>query len=143
MVLNTRTSGNSITHGLRNSKLDKSTKAFLSSGPMPMSGSSSQSPPKRRQQGTGLGGAKRHRKKTGSERENISSASIRRLARKGGVKRMSGHVYPAIREVIDDFITTIVSDAFLYTELARRKTITSMDIVQSLRRHGKPIYGFN
>ena len=144
MPSNTRTSGNGVTHGLRHRKLDKSTEAFLLSDSAPMSGpSSSQSPPKRRQKGTGLGGAKRHRKKQGAGRENISLASIRRLARKGGVKRMSGHVYPAIREVVNDFIATIVSDAFLYTELARRKTISSMDIVQSLRHHGKPIYGFD
>ena len=43
--------------------------------------------------GLGKGGAKRHRKILRNNIQGITKAAIRRLARRGGVKRMSGLIY--------------------------------------------------
>jgi histone H3/H4 len=36
----------------------------------------------------------------------------------------------------------IVRDAVTYTEHARRKTVTAMDVVYAFKRQGRTIYGF-
>ncbi|KAL0721887.1 hypothetical protein Bca4012_036486 [Brassica carinata] len=69
--------------------------------------------------GLGKGGAKRHRKVLRDNIQGITKPAIRRLARRGGVK-----------------------DAVTYTEHARRKTVTAMDVVYALKRQGRTLYGF-
>ena len=93
--------------------------------------------------GLGKGGAKRHRKIL---RDHIISPlrkpEIRRLARRGGVKRISGLIYEEIRGVVKIFLENVLRDAISYTEHAKRKTVTAMDIVYALKRQGRSIYGF-
>ena len=48
--------------------------------------------------GLGKGGAKRHRKVLRDNIQGITKPAIRRLARRGGVKRISGLVYEEVRE---------------------------------------------
>ncbi|CAB4427277.1 unnamed protein product [Rhizophagus irregularis] len=57
--------------------------------------------------GLGKGGAKRHRKILRDNIQGITKPAIRRLARRGGVKRISEH--------------------------AKRKTVTSLDVVYALK----------
>jgi histone H4 len=92
--------------------------------------------------GLGKGGAKRHRKVLRGNMEGISRPAIRRLARRGGVKRLSGLVYEETREVLKNFLTDVIRDAITYTEHARRKTVTANDVVYALRRRGRTLYGF-
>ena len=105
--------------------------------------------------GLGKGGAKRHRKVL---RDNIQAKSsplntliifnaqgitkpaIRRLARRGGVKRISGLIYEETRGVLkvierwdlcycfcfEVFLENVIRDAVTYTEHAKRKTVTAM-----------------
>ena len=40
------------------------------------------------------------------------------------------------------FLGQVIMDAVTYTEHARRKTVTAMDVVYALKRQGRPIYGF-
>ena len=47
--------------------------------------------------GLGKGGAKRHRKVLRDNIQGITKPAIRRLARRGGVKRISGYVLLATR----------------------------------------------
>lgn len=47
--------------------------------------------------GLGKGGAKRHRKVLRDNIQGITKPAIRRLARRGGVKRISGLVYEEVR----------------------------------------------
>ncbi|THV78014.1 hypothetical protein D6D29_08022 [Aureobasidium pullulans] len=77
---------------------------------------------------TGLGGkglgkstAKRHR----------------RLARRGGVKRISATIYDEVRAALKDRLKLVP------TQCTVRKTITVPDVVFVLNRHGTPIYGFD
>ncbi|KAI3698148.1 hypothetical protein L6452_31260 [Arctium lappa] len=65
--------------------------------------------------GLGKGGAKRHRKVLRDNIQGITKPAIRRLARRGGVKRIKH---------------------------ARRKTVTAMDVVYALKRQGRTLYGF-
>ncbi|KAI5432657.1 hypothetical protein KIW84_020093 [Lathyrus oleraceus] len=77
--------------------------------------------------GLGKGGAMRHRRVLRDNIRGITKPAIRRLARRGGVKRINERV---------------IRDAVAYTEHARRKTVTAMDVVHALKRQGKTLYGF-
>ncbi|KZP07857.1 histone-fold-containing protein, partial [Athelia psychrophila] len=68
--------------------------------------------------------------------------SIRRLARRGGVKRISGRIYEETRGVIKIFLENAIRDTVTYTDYAKRKTITSLDVVHALKRSGRTLYGF-
>ena len=72
----------------------------------------------------------------------ITKPAIRRLARRGGVKRISHHIYDETRTVLRGFLENVVRDAVVYTEHARRKTVTAMDVVYALKRQGRSLYGF-
>jgi histone H4 len=72
----------------------------------------------------------------------ITKAAIRRLARRGGVKRISGQVYEETRGCIRVFLEHVLRGAITYTEHARRKTVTAMDVVHALRFQGRSLYGF-
>ena len=74
--------------------------------------------------------------------EGITKPAIRRLARRGGVKRISFSIYKQIREVLSGFLRNVVRDAITYTEHAKRKTVTAMDVVYALKRQGRTLYGF-
>ena len=93
--------------------------------------------------GLGKGGAKRHRKAVLRDNiQGITKPAIRRLARRGGVKRISGLIYEETRSVLKTFMENIIKDATTYTEHAGRKTVTAMDVVYALKRNGKTLYGF-
>ena len=68
--------------------------------------------------------------------------AIRRLARRGGVKRISGLIYEETRGVLKVFLENVIRDAVTYTEHARRKTVTALDVVYALKRQGRTLYGF-
>ena len=126
----------------------------------------------------GKGGAKRHRKVLRdniqvkclvwkfwgwncfdiSVEQGITKPAIRRLARRGGVKRISGLIYEETRGVLKVmvnfhlfllhhsfskvFLENVIRDAVTYTEHAKRKTVTAMDVVYALKRQGRTLYGF-
>ena len=93
--------------------------------------------------GVGKTTAKRHSRKTQrSILEGVTKPSIRRLARRGGVKRISYYIYDYAREVLKTFLTGAVKDSITYTEHAKRKTVTAMDVVYALKRQGRTLYGF-
>ena len=92
--------------------------------------------------GLGKGGAKRHKKVLRDNIQGITKPAIRRMARRGGVKRISGLIYEETRSVLKDFLEKVVRDTVTYTVHARRKTVTSMDVVYALKRQGRTIYGF-
>ncbi|KAK8106299.1 Histone-fold [Apiospora kogelbergensis] len=103
---------------------------------------------------SGKSGAKRHRKVL---RDNINGINthtdilsscaaakpdIRRLARRGGVKRISAHVYQETRGALRSYVEMVLRDATTYCEYRKAKTITLNDILHALRRHGRPVWGF-
>ncbi len=74
--------------------------------------------------------------------KGITKPAIRRLARRGGVKRISGLIYDETREVLSKFVKSVIQDSIIYMEHSRRKTVTVMDIVYALKRQGRALYGF-
>jgi len=84
----------------------------------------------------------RHRKVLRDNIKGITKPAIRRLARRGGVKRLSGMIYEPTRNVLKVFLEETIRDAVTYTEHAHRKTVTTMDVVYSLKRRGRTLYGF-
>jgi histone H4 len=87
--------------------------------------------------GLGKGGAKRHRKILRDNIQGITKPAIRRLARRGGVKRISAMIYEETRGVLKTFLESVIRDAVTYTEHAKRKTVTSLDVVYALKRQGR------
>jgi histone H4 len=85
---------------------------------------------------------KRHRKVLRDTLHGITNPAIRRLARRGGVKRISALIYEETRVVLKHFLRDIMRDALMYTEYARRKTCTAGDVVHALKRNGYFLYGF-
>ncbi|THW58050.1 hypothetical protein D6D02_08136 [Aureobasidium pullulans] len=99
---------------------------------------------------TGLGGkglgkstAKRHRKILRDNINGITKGSIRRLARRGGVKRISATIYDEVRAALKDRLKLLLHDICAILECTVRKTITVPDVVFVLNCHGTPIYGFD
>lgn len=97
--------------------------------------------------GTGKGygkvGAKRHSKKAMRETiMGITKPAIRRLARRGGVKRISALIYDEARTVLKGFLENVIRDSVTYTEHSKRKTVTALDVVYASKRQGRTIYGF-
>jgi len=89
-----------------------------------------------------VGAKKRHRRVVRENIQGITKPAIRRLARRGGVKRISGLIYDESRNVLKIFLENVVRDAVTYTEHARRKTVTALDVVYALKRQGRTLYGF-
>jgi histone H4 len=46
------------------------------------------------------------------------------------------------RGVLKVFLENVIRDAVTYTEHARRKTVTALDVVYALKRQGRTLYGF-
>lgn len=89
------------------------------------------------------GGAKRHEKKTKPVgRTELTLGGIRRLARRGGVKRISAGVYDETRDFVNYFLSIVVKDCAVFTEASKRKTITAMDVIYALKRSGRTLYGY-
>jgi histone H4 len=113
--------------------------------------------------GKGLGkgkfSSKRHRMVQRDSIQGITKPAIRRLARRGGVKRISGLIYEGISHYLYERNTSSSKVVFkfchkrhssvhrfvlflLFKEHSKRKTVTSLDVVYALKRQGRTLYGF-
>ncbi|XP_014208260.1 histone H4-like [Copidosoma floridanum] len=92
--------------------------------------------------GLGKGGAKLHRKVLCDIIQGITKLDIRRLARCRGVQRISGLIYEETRGVPKVFLENVIREAVTYTEHAKRKTVTDMDVVYELKRQRRTFNGF-
>lgn len=92
--------------------------------------------------GLGKAGMKRHRVNLRDNIQGITKPAIRRLARRGGVKRISGLVYEETRQVLKSFLEAVIRDTVTYTAHAKRKTVTALDVVYALKRQGRTLYGY-
>ena len=62
------------------------------------------------------------------------------MARRGGVKRISGLMYEETRGVLNVFLENVIRDTIVYTEHARRKTVSVNDVLYALKRRGSTLY---
>ena len=116
-MMHTREMCPSVLIGMRNTHMGPSVEKFL----MAYSRPTEIAIPKNLNKGTGQGGAKRCRKQTKVVCTKISDASIRKHARRGGVKRISGLVYDMTRKILKKFVTNVLRDTVLYTESAQEQ----------------------
>ena len=94
--------------------------------------------------GKGLrkGGGKPHRKILHENIKGITKPAIRRLASRGGTKLTSGLIYEETQGVLKIFLENVIRDAITYTEHAKGKTVTALDVVYALKRQGRTFYRF-
>ncbi|PHH88526.1 hypothetical protein CDD83_7433 [Cordyceps sp. RAO-2017] len=85
----------------------------------------------------------RHRKILRDTVQGITKPDIRRLARRGGVKRISGGIYPEVRLALKERLESILRMCVIFVEHRNAKTISTQDVIYSLRKIGRPIYGFD
>ena len=72
----------------------------------------------------------------------VTKGSVRRLARRAGIKRISGLLYEETRGVIKSFVESVVSSSVSYTEYARKRTVTCGAVVAALKKRGRVLYGY-
>ena len=73
--------------------------------------------------------------------QRITKAQIRRLARRGGVKRLDERVYEEMRGELRMFLERVICQATLYAEFRRRLTISKLDVMYALKSLGyKTLY---
>ncbi|KAF2808356.1 uncharacterized protein BDZ99DRAFT_464237 [Mytilinidion resinicola] len=95
--------------------------------------------------GLGLGkgkAVKRHRRVLKDSLYGVTKGDIRRLARRGGVKRISANIYDETRAALRARLEKLLKEITAVTEVCGRKTVCVTDVIFVLNRLGSPIYGF-
>lgn len=93
--------------------------------------------------GKGLGQARnlRHRKIIRDNiKDTLSKPAIRRLARRGGVKRIKGTVYESTRGKFSDFLKDNLATTIEVTKHAKRKTVSVNDALYGLKFNNIKLY---
>ena len=71
----------------------------------------------------------------------LKKPAIRRLARRAGVKRISGDVYQITQGAVYKFVGKVVRDAMTVTEHAKKSTIQPSGLIWALKNNGLRLYG--
>ena len=80
--------------------------------------------------------------KKGHNIRGVTKAAIRRLARRGGVKIISGLVYEETRNGLKVSLTSVIDTAVKVTKhQPNRKTVKLGDVLYALTRHDRKLYG--
>ncbi len=73
----------------------------------------------------------------------VGTPSLRRLARRAGVKRIAQPTYQSVREALNAWLRKIVADTACLVENRRRFTVTLPDVLYALKRNGRTLYGWS
>ena len=92
--------------------------------------------------GASKSSGKRLKKVLRDSSRGITKGSVRRLARRAGVKRISGLLYEEVRGVLKSFVEGVVRDSTAYTEHSRKRTVTTGAVVAALKKRGRMLYGY-
>jgi histone H4 len=93
--------------------------------------------------GLGKGGAKRARRAHELIIDGITKPAIRRLARRGGVKRIGHEIYANVKNILRTFLEKVVGGACEYATYRDKHTVTALDIIYALKRNGQTLYGYD
>ena len=63
------------------------------------------------------------------------------MARRGGVMSISGNIYK-VRRILKAFLEEVIKDVLIFYQYNKRKTVTTIDVIYALKRHGHHLYGF-
>jgi histone H4 len=72
--------------------------------------------------------------------EPLKVPALKRLARRGGIKRLSGDTYVEARKVLKDYLRGVIKDSVNVTAYAKRKTVTSGDVMFALTQKKQTLY---
>merc|ERR1711894_8245 len=89
--------------------------------------------------------AKRHKHvKAGSGDilKGLTKPTLKKLARRGGVKRISANSHDEMHFMVKEFLTTVISNTCTYSDHGKRKTITLQDVKYGLKNQGIHMVGF-
>jgi histone H4 len=70
----------------------------------------------------------------------VTKPDIRRLARRGGVKRISSTIYGEVRLNLRNYLQKLLQEVCAIVEMCKRKTVCTTDVVFALQRQGRTIY---
>jgi histone H4 len=83
---------------------------------------------------------KRH-KVTRHDVDFITAPGLKRICRRGGIKRLSKKCYGDLRDTLKVFLEDILHQAVIYTSHRKAKTVELRDVLESLRINGMTLYG--
>ena len=72
--------------------------------------------------------------------EPLKVPALKRLARRGGIKRLSGDTYVEARKVLKNYLRGVVKDSVNVTVYAKRKTVTSGDVMFALTQNKQTLF---
>ena len=55
---------------------------------------------------------------------------------------MLGLIYEEVRGVMKQFLEAVVKDAIIFTQYCHWRTVTPVDVIFTLKQHGRNVYGF-
>lgn len=82
----------------------------------------------------------KHTRKAQRGEIGMSAAAIRRLARRGGVKRISGQVYGDAHMALRDFLGKVLYTIWVHKDYQKKNTVTPNDVVYALKQMGRTLY---
>ncbi|KAF6986389.1 hypothetical protein CFC21_004153 [Triticum aestivum] len=92
--------------------------------------------------GLGKGGAERHWKVLFDKIQGITKPTIQRIAERGGLKHISVLIYLENHGVLKIFLEKVRRETITYTDHARSKTDTAMEVLYTLKHRGRTLYDF-
>ena len=91
----------------------------------------------------GKGPMRRQRDMSKGNLQKIGMPTMKRLARRGGVRLARIDALKEARDVaLKSFLSNAIERSIIYAEHAKRKTISCLDVVYALKGMGRTIYGF-
>jgi histone H3/H4 len=70
----------------------------------------------------------------------IGRSDVRRLARRGGTKRMQEGITDEINTQLREYLHNLLRDTTALVEMRRKKTVSMQDVLYVLQRQGHPMY---
>ena len=55
---------------------------------------------------------------------------------------MLGLIYEEVREVLKQFLEAVVKDMIIFAQYCHRRMVTPVDVIFTLKQHGRNVYGF-
>ena len=56
--------------------------------------------------------------------------------------RISGNIYEEVRGILKTFLEEVIKDIAIFCQYNERRTVTTIDVIYALKRHGRHLYGF-
>lgn len=72
----------------------------------------------------------------------VSGSDIRRLARRGGLKKISKPVVEQVRMILRIFLQNVIQDAFAYVTETGEKSVTVLEVMRALKKQAEFIDDF-